>query len=229
MARSLRAGRRVAARARRPVRRRRRRQAGGERDVPPRRGATSTTSSLVDTDEICAAIKDVFEDTRSIVEPSGALAIAGAKRYVGGDAARRADGRRDPVGREHELRPAAVRRRARRARRAPRGGLRRHDPGAAGELQGVLPADRRSAASRSSTTAYADPAEAHVFVGVEVRGLAEKDALFAALAAARHPRPRPLRQRDGEAPRPAPRRRPRAAARRTSCSTASSSPSGRAR
>ena len=34
---------------------------------------------LVDTDEICAAIKDVFEDTRSILEPAGALAIAGAK------------------------------------------------------------------------------------------------------------------------------------------------------
>jgi threonine dehydratase len=37
---------------------------------------------LVNTDEICAAIKDVFEDTRSILEPSGALSIAGMKRYV---------------------------------------------------------------------------------------------------------------------------------------------------
>ena len=37
---------------------------------------------LVDTDAICAAIKDVFEDTRSILEPAGALAIAGAKAYV---------------------------------------------------------------------------------------------------------------------------------------------------
>ena len=37
---------------------------------------------LVDTDEICAAIKDIFEDTRAIVEPSGGLAVAGAKRYV---------------------------------------------------------------------------------------------------------------------------------------------------
>ena len=34
---------------------------------------------LVSTDEICAAIQDVFEDTRSIVEPAGALAVAGAK------------------------------------------------------------------------------------------------------------------------------------------------------
>jgi threonine dehydratase len=37
---------------------------------------------LLDTDEICAAIQDVFEDTRSIVEPSGALAVAGIKKYV---------------------------------------------------------------------------------------------------------------------------------------------------
>lgn len=37
----------------------------------------------VDTDEICAAINDVFTDTRSILEPAGALAIAGMKKYVG--------------------------------------------------------------------------------------------------------------------------------------------------
>jgi threonine dehydratase len=37
---------------------------------------------LVDTDETCAAIKDVFEDTRSILEPAGALSVAGAKAYA---------------------------------------------------------------------------------------------------------------------------------------------------
>jgi threonine dehydratase len=37
---------------------------------------------LLGTDEICAAIQDVFEDTRSIVEPAGALAVAGIKKYV---------------------------------------------------------------------------------------------------------------------------------------------------
>lgn len=37
----------------------------------------------VTTDEICAAIKDVFEDTRSILEPSGALSLAGLKKWVG--------------------------------------------------------------------------------------------------------------------------------------------------
>jgi threonine dehydratase len=37
---------------------------------------------LVDTDAICAAIKDIFEDTRSITEPAGALGVAGAKAYI---------------------------------------------------------------------------------------------------------------------------------------------------
>jgi threonine dehydratase len=36
----------------------------------------------VTTDEVCAAIKDVFEDTRAIMEPAGALAVAGLKRHV---------------------------------------------------------------------------------------------------------------------------------------------------
>ena len=36
----------------------------------------------VTTDEICAAIKDIFDDTRSISEPAGALAVAGMKKYV---------------------------------------------------------------------------------------------------------------------------------------------------
>ncbi len=37
---------------------------------------------LVDTDAVCAAIKDIFADTRSIVEPSGALGVAAIKQYV---------------------------------------------------------------------------------------------------------------------------------------------------
>jgi threonine dehydratase len=36
----------------------------------------------VSNDEICAAIKDIFQDTRSIMEPAGALAVAGMKRWV---------------------------------------------------------------------------------------------------------------------------------------------------
>jgi len=37
---------------------------------------------LVTTDEICAATKDIFDDTRSIAEPAGALGVAGLKKYV---------------------------------------------------------------------------------------------------------------------------------------------------
>jgi len=36
----------------------------------------------VNTDEICAGIKDIFDDTRSVAEPAGALALAGLKKYV---------------------------------------------------------------------------------------------------------------------------------------------------
>lgn len=37
---------------------------------------------IVDTDAVCAAIKDVFQDTRAIVEPAGALGVAGMKQHV---------------------------------------------------------------------------------------------------------------------------------------------------
>ncbi len=36
----------------------------------------------VDTDEICAAILDIFEDTRTVAEPAGALAVAGIKKFI---------------------------------------------------------------------------------------------------------------------------------------------------
>jgi threonine dehydratase len=37
---------------------------------------------IVDTDAVCAAMKDIFEDTRSLVEPAGALGLAGLKHYI---------------------------------------------------------------------------------------------------------------------------------------------------
>ena len=45
-------------------------------------GNTSTRCCWSRTDEICAAIQDIFEDNRTIAEPAGALAVAGIKRYV---------------------------------------------------------------------------------------------------------------------------------------------------
>jgi threonine dehydratase len=44
--------------------------------------ATVAEMVTVTNDEICAAIKDIFDDTRTIVEPAGALAVAGMKTYI---------------------------------------------------------------------------------------------------------------------------------------------------
>ncbi len=109
------------ARSRRHLRRRRR---GAHR----RRAYRSQIAQLavdeivrVSNDEMCAAIKDIFDDTRSVMEPAGALAVAGLKRWVAAHGlSRRASGR-GPERRQHELRSAALRRRARRARRRARG------------------------------------------------------------------------------------------------------------
>lgn len=50
----------------------------------PFRIARETVDEIitVDSDELCAAIMDIFDDTRSIAEPSGALAVAGVKKYI---------------------------------------------------------------------------------------------------------------------------------------------------
>ena len=57
----------------------------------------------VNTDAVCAAIKDVFVDTRSIVEPAGALAVAAIKQYVAEHKTKRRNLRRHFVRRQHEL------------------------------------------------------------------------------------------------------------------------------
>ena len=92
----------------------------------------------VSNDEICAAIKDIFDDTRTIMEPAGALAVAGLRAWV----ERAGVDRRAPRGgaerREHELRSPAVRRRARGARRCARGAVRRDHPGAARRIPRLL-------------------------------------------------------------------------------------------
>jgi threonine dehydratase len=80
MIQSVKAGARHAGRCG-PVLRRHRRQAGGRGNLPHRRGLVDEFMT-VDTDAVCAAIKDVFVDTRSIVEPAGALAVAAIKQYV---------------------------------------------------------------------------------------------------------------------------------------------------
>lgn len=132
---------------------------------------------LVDTDELCAAMKDVFEDTRAIVEPSAALGVAGAKRWVE---------REQVSGRNlvtvlcganmnfDRLRFVAERADLGEAREAVFAATIPERPGSFKKFCGLL--------GRSNITEfnyrYADPAEAHVFVGLSVRDSAEKDRLL---------------------------------------------------
>jgi threonine dehydratase len=135
---------------------------------------------LVDTDELCAAIKDVFEDTRSIVEPSGALSVAGTKHYVEREGIRDASivailsganmnfdrlrfvAERAELGEEREAVFAAT---------IP-------------ERPGSYKTFCRLLGKRSVTEfiyRYDEPPDAHVFVGVEVKNTAEKERLLASL------------------------------------------------
>jgi len=110
----------------------------------------------VDTDQICAGIRDIFEDTRSIVEPAGALAVAGAKKYINDNNLRnetfvvingganvnfdrlRHIAERAAIGEEREM------------------------------LLAVEIPDRRSITEFNYR--YSDSRTAHIFVGVELRG-----------------------------------------------------------
>ena len=136
---------------------------------------------LVDTDAICAAIKDVFEDTRSILEPAGALAIAGAKAYV----------ERTPI-HDHTLLAVACGanmnfdRLRFVAERAELGEQREalfavtipEKPGSYRKFLSLL--------GKRNVTEFnyriADPKEAHVFTGVSVQNRAETRKLLASLA-----------------------------------------------
>jgi threonine dehydratase len=135
---------------------------------------------LVDTDAICAAIKDVFEDTRSILEPAGALSIAGAKMYAKQHNLKNknlvaiASGANMNFDRLHHV-----------AERAELGEQREgilavtipERPGSFKEFCALL-------GPRSITEfnyRFSDPRQAHVFVGVQVHNRGEMDKLLAAL------------------------------------------------
>lgn len=135
---------------------------------------------LADTDELCAAIKDVFEDTRSIVEPSGALAVAGAKRYVEASGVRGETLVAVLSGANmnfDRLRFVAERAELGEQREAVFAATIPERPGSFKEFCKLIGA-------RSITEfnyRYADATEAHVFVGIEVRDRAEKERLLAVL------------------------------------------------
>ncbi len=160
---------------------------------------------LVDTDELCAAMKDVFEDTRAIVEPSAALGVAGAKQDVeqtgltGRNLVTVLCGANMNFDR---LRFVAERADLGEAREAVFAATIPERPGSFKKFCRLL--------GRSNITEfnyrYGDPTEAHVFVGLSVRDRAEKDKLLRCARALGDHDPRPHRQRAGEAPRPPSRR-----------------------
>jgi threonine dehydratase len=135
---------------------------------------------LVDTDAICAAIKDVFEDTRTILEPAGALAVAGAKEYAGRNRIRDktlvavASGANINFDR---LRFVAERAEVGEQREAVLAVTIPEKPGSFKKFCALL-------GERSITEfnyRYSDPDEAHVFVGVQVHHRGESHKLVDSL------------------------------------------------
>ena len=136
---------------------------------------------VVNNDAICAAIKDVFEDTRSILEPAGALAVAGAKAYL----------KREQLRDQHvvaiasganmnfdRLRFVAERAELGEQREAVLAVTIPERPGSFKQFCAVL-------GSRNITEfnyRFADTAEAHIFVGVTVHDRAEVEQLVGLLA-----------------------------------------------
>ena len=185
---------------------------------------------VVDTDAVCAAIKDVFQDTRSILEPAG-------RAGRGGDQAVRrrrhrpkgADLRRDHLRREHELRPPALRRRAGRGRRGARGAVRRHDPRGARQLPALLRADRPARGHRVQLPDLRCAARPTCSSAWPSRDRGEVRQARAQLRPARLRHARPDRRRARQGARAPHGRRPQRRWPATSGSTASVSPSGPAR
>lgn len=129
------------------------------------------------TDEICAAIKDIFDDTRSIAEPAGALALAGLKKYVTREACEGktliaidsgANINFDRLRHISERTEIGERREAILAVTIP-------------EKPGAFKAFCQTLGKRNITEfnyRYADQQDAHVFVGLQLRhGDAERDEL----------------------------------------------------
>ena len=119
----------------------------------------------VSNDEICAAIKDVFDDTRSLMEPAGALAVAGLRAWAartgvtGGNLVAVLSGANMNFDR---LRFVAERAEV---GEATRGVVRRHDSRAAGRVPRILRHHRPARRHRVQLPSQR-PREAHIFVGI---------------------------------------------------------------
>lgn len=134
----------------------------------------------VDNDAICAAIKDVFEDTRSILEPAGALGIAGAKVWAAREKAKGknlvaiASGANMNFDR---LRFVAERAELGEKREAVLAVTIPEQPGSFKTFCALI----GGRVITEFNYRYSDPGEAHVFVGIQVHNRAEVDKLVAGL------------------------------------------------
>jgi threonine dehydratase len=141
----------------------------------------------VDTDQTCAAIRDIFEETRSIAEPAGALALAGIKKYIAREKARdrtfvavvgganvnfdrlRHIAERAAVGEQREMLLAV------------------EIPEQPGSFRRFCEAIGRRSVTEFNYR-YSDAAKAHIFVGVELRhGQAERIRLINKLDSSGYP------------------------------------------
>jgi len=134
----------------------------------------------VDTDAICAALKDVFEDTRSILEPAGALSVAGVKAWVERHRTKDRTYAAIACGANmnfDRLRFVAERAELGEAREAILAVTIPERPGSFRDFCALL-------GNRNVTEfnyRYADPAAAHLFVGIEVRNRHETERLLGEL------------------------------------------------
>ena len=143
----------------------------------------------VSTDEICGAIKDVFDDTRSVAEPSGALAVAGLKKYVQAHGTARRHGRRFvAIISGANVNFDRLRHVAERAEVGERREV----------ILGVTIKERHGSFRRFCSALgdhavtefnyrFADPHEAHVYVGVQVASADGREAVVQRLRRAGYP------------------------------------------
>lgn len=140
----------------------------------------------VTSDEICAAVKDIFDDTRSITEPAGAVSVAGMKKYVEREGCKDktlitvSSGANTNFDR---LRYVAERAEVGEHREAILSVTIPEKPGAFKKFVSII--GKRSITEFNYR--YDNPEKAHIFVGVKISSLEEREKLISELREADHP------------------------------------------
>ncbi len=140
----------------------------------------------VTSDEICAAVKDIFDDTRSITEPAGAVSVAGMKKFVEREGCTDktlitvSSGANTNFDR---LRYVAERAEVGEHREAILSVTIPEKPGAFKKFVSII--GKRSITEFNYR--YDDPSRAHIFVGVKITSLEEREQLISELREADHP------------------------------------------